>query len=237
MVKAMTGISVIIPTRNRIDYLRDAVASVSGQSFNDWELLIVNDGRDAVPDFGDSRIKVQKNQQRGAVIARNLGVQEARGKVIAFLDDDDIWIDPDHLAEAWQVLNDGYDFAFADGRMSFPGETPPKKYSQTADALSLESNNTILISAVCYRKELHMRLGAFDESLPYYWDWDWYLRIARAGFRLHHVQKSVVDIRVHAQNMSGQQNLDLRLKNLIQFSSKHKIGPLILKNHTDFAAQ
>ena len=65
-------------------------------------------------------------------------------------------------------------------------------------------DNTILISGVVYRRSLHDSLGPFDESLPFYWDWDWYLRVARAGSFADSLQRPVVAIRVHARNMSGE---------------------------------
>jgi hypothetical protein len=98
----------------------------------------------------------------------------------------------------------------------------------------LARDNTILISAVCYKKSLHQSLGKFDETLPYYWDWDWYLRVARAGARLDHCAESVVDIRVHAQNMSGNSNNIARKNNLELLCAKHNLVNVVLKSHVDF---
>jgi glycosyltransferase involved in cell wall biosynthesis len=233
-VTPMPQVSVIIPTRDRLQFLSEAVASVAGQSFGDWELLLVNDGVSALPKNNDPRIRVFDNLQRGAVSARNLGVAHARGSLIAFLDDDDTWIDAGHLAAAAKALQQDA-FFFADGIMKFPGESSPRVFARDADATSLEQDNTILISAVCYRRALHDELGPFDEALPYYWDWDWYLRVARAGHRLVRRTHTVVDIRIHPQNMSGDSNAQARRENLDRFAGKHGIGPLVLKNHADFS--
>ena len=96
---------------------------------------------------------------------------------------------------------------------------------------------TILISGVVYRRNLHAALGAFDESLPFYWDWDWYLRVARSGHSLTHIRMPVVAIRVHAQNMSGESLESQRRINLDRFSTKHALPPIPLKNHLDIATQ
>jgi glycosyltransferase involved in cell wall biosynthesis len=226
----MPCISVIIPTRDRPKFLATAVESVLAQTHADFELLIVNDGSKPLQKFASSRIGILENDQRGAVLARNLGVKSARGELIAFLDDDDVWTACDHLIFAEKS---GADFFFADGVMKFPtGES--RSFAHDADAKSLECNNTILISAVCYKKSLHATLGNFDEQLPYYWDWDWYLRVARAGARLQRRALPVVDILVHDQNMSGASNTRARQANLNSFCAKHGLANVVLKGHVDF---
>ncbi|MDP8996312.1 MAG: glycosyltransferase family 2 protein, partial [Pseudomonadota bacterium] len=88
--------SVIIPTRNREHYLQEAVASVLAQQDIDLELLVANDGEPLSISFNDSRVRILENEKRTAVPARNLGVVNAKGEFIAFLDDDDFFIDPQH---------------------------------------------------------------------------------------------------------------------------------------------
>ncbi len=231
----MPRFSVLIPTRNRPEYLPEAIDSVLKQSFADFELLLINDGDQPLRAPDDKRIRVLDNHSRGAVPARNLGVREARGRYVAFLDDDDFWIDDFHLACAEEALGNAANFYFADGIMPFPAESKPRLFARDADAFSLEHDNTILISAVCYARQLHDSLGWFDETLPYYWDWDWYLRVARAGYTLHRHIVPAVNIRIHPANMSGQTNAAARHDNLDRFARKHCIGPLVLKNHGDFS--
>ena len=224
--------SVIIPTRNREHYLREAVESVLTQQDVELELIIVNDGDPLQQQFADRRVRVLDNGKRTAVPARNLGVASATGDFIAFLDDDDFWIDPAHLAKSQSAFRQHTDFYFANGEMRFPdGST--KLFDRDATADTLKHDNTILISAVCYRRSLHTTLGLFDESIPYYWDWDWYLRVAAAGFKLQHQAEAAVAIRVHSGNMSGL-NDAARRANLDALIVKHHLGPIPLKNHTDF---
>jgi glycosyltransferase involved in cell wall biosynthesis len=225
--------SVIIPTRNRLDFLKEAVASVIVQNYVRLEVLVVNDGTSPIEEFADNRVRIIDNHQNGAVAARNLGLAQANGEYISFLDDDDYWVDHSHLAQANAVLAGLADFYFANGEMVFP-DGRKKLFSRKADLKSLTKDNTVLISTVCYRKELHERLGIFDEDLPYYWDWDWYLRVARAGFRLSRSNRVAAAIRVHAQNMSGEDNRNARQDNLNRLISKHELLNIILKNHLDF---
>jgi len=224
--------SVIIPTRNREDYLREAVASVLAQQGVTFELLIVNDGDPLQQSHADRRVTVLDNHKRTAVPARNLGITSAKGEYIAFLDDDDFWIDHHHLAKALKAFEQQVDFYFANGEMRFP-DGSIKVFDQDATMETLKHDNTILISAVCYRRSLHASLGKFDESIPYYWDWDWYLRMALAPFKLQHERQPAVAIRVHQGNMSGQ-NDAARRANLDAMIAKHHLGPIPLKNHTDF---
>jgi glycosyltransferase involved in cell wall biosynthesis len=225
--------SVVIPTRDRPDFLAQAVDSVLQQSFPDLELLIVNDGVTSVTDFGDDRVRVLNNETRGAVPARNLGILEASGSHIAFLDDDDYWTNPSHLEQANAALIDSADFYFSNGAMLYP-DGEKRLFSHSADKQSLMRDNTILISTVCYRRGLHLQLGNFDEALPYYWDWDWYLRVAKADFRIAHSSQEAVSIRVHPQNMSGETNRDARQENLNLLIAKHSLKNITLKNHLDF---
>jgi glycosyltransferase involved in cell wall biosynthesis len=224
--------SVIIPSRDRPGFLERAVASVRNQTCTDFEIIIVNDG--ALPVTADAR--VIDNGQRGPVAARNLGVAEAKGTFIAFLDDDDWWTDARHLARAAAALNDN-NFSFADGEMSFDDGSAGVVFARDADAASLARDNTILISTVCYRKSLHDSLGPFDEALPYYWDWDWFLRVARGGTKLHHDRHRTAAIQVHAGNMSGAEQEAARAANLAQLSAKHGLGELTLKNHLAIARE
>ena len=96
--------SVIMPTRNRPQYLVQAVESVLAQDDVTFEILVVDDGIIALPTLTDGRIKILSNNQRGPVPARNLGVANAKGGHIAFLDDDDWWTESDFLSRAHEIL-------------------------------------------------------------------------------------------------------------------------------------
>lgn len=235
----MTTISVIIPTRGRPHFLRQALASVLAQTHAPQEIIVVDDGegaREAVGHMHPS-IKMLDNRQRGPVPARNMGVAHASGTCIAFLDDDDWFIDETYFAKAALAFERGADFCYADGILAFEDGRESLPFSFHADAGTLTRDNTILISGVMYRRRLHEKLGTFDESLPFYWDWDWYLRVARAGYELTRIQRPVVAIRVHPQNMSGDSREEQRRANLDRFSTKHGLPFIALKNHLDIATQ
>ena len=235
----MSSISVIIPTKGRHHYLRQALESVLAQGQAPKEIIVVDDGEGAAGAVGGMHpaITVLDNGQRGPVPARNRGVTHATGDCICFLDDDDWFTDNDYFARVSEAFDRGADFCFADGILRFEDGRPDLPFAFDADGTTLTRDNTILISGVVYRRALHAALGPFDETLPFYWDWDWYLRVARAGHSLTHIRRPVVAIRVHAQNMSGESLEAQRRANLDRFSTKHALPPIPLKNHLDIATQ
>lgn len=233
----MNRISVIIPTRGRHHFLKQALTSVLAQTEAAAEIIVVDDGvgaKEAVAHMHPS-ITVLDNHERGPVPARNMGVSHASGEIICFLDDDDWFTDETYFKKAALAFGSGGDFLYADGIMAFEDGRESLPFAFHADAETLTRDNTILISGVMYRRSLHAELGGFDETLPFYWDWDWYLRVARAGHALTHIQRPVVAIRVHARNMSGDSLEAQRRANLDAFSTKHALPPIPLKNHLDIA--
>ena len=105
----MTKVSVIIPTYNRLSMLKEAVDSVLAQDFEDLELIIVDDGStdgtsEEIRTYGGRVKLIQQPQNRGVSAARNRGILQARGKYIAFLDSDDLWV-KDKLKAQLAFLN------------------------------------------------------------------------------------------------------------------------------------
>ncbi len=90
-------VSIIMPSYNTANYIAHSIQSVLNQTYQKWELLIIDDCStdntyDVIKSFQDKRIKLFQNKKNcGAAISRNKGLKEANGKWIAFLDSDDIW--------------------------------------------------------------------------------------------------------------------------------------------------
>ena len=102
-------VSVIVPLYNKQRWIRRALSSIAGQSFTDFELLVVDDGssdrgREIVRDFPDSRIRLIEQPNAGPGAARNRGIDEAKGEILAFLDADDEWL-PNYLEESVRLLD------------------------------------------------------------------------------------------------------------------------------------
>lgn len=231
--------SVIVPTRNRPEMLEAAIASVLVQEGVAFELIVVDDGSGEgarlAAHIGNPAIVVLDNRKRGQVRARNLAVAHSLRPIIAFLDDDDRWCDRHHLARASTAFEAGADLWFSGGTLlEDDGGSLP--YAVMADERTLERDNGILVSASCYRRSLHDRLGIFDETLQFYWDWDWYLRIARSGARLVHDPNRSVLIRRHTGNVTRPGFETPRALELQRFAAKHGLSALDLKTHADLVS-
>ena len=114
-------VSIIMPSYNTAKYIAETVQSVLAQTYQDWELIIVDDcstdDTDEVvkPFLSDSRIRYLKNEKNsGAAVSRNRALREAKGKWIAFLDSDDLWM-PEKLEKQIAFMEEnGYHFSYTD---------------------------------------------------------------------------------------------------------------------------
>ena len=104
-------VSIIMPSYNTAKYIEESIQSVLNQTYKNWELIIVDDCStdntdEIVSQFNDKRIIYLKNEQNsGAAISRNRALREAKGKWIAFLDSDDLWL-PEKLERQIQFMID-----------------------------------------------------------------------------------------------------------------------------------
>ena len=169
----MEIVSVIIPTYNRADLIRETIDSVLSQTYPEFEILICDDGstdntQEIINSYNDSRIKYlyQKNSGLPAK-ARNLGLQVAKGSYIAFVDSDDIWL-PTKLAKQIQILQKKPQImAVASNAIVFPlKEHKAFKFKQdkliSFDELLLE--NIIFNSSVLIKRQILDEIGFLDEN-------------------------------------------------------------------------
>ena len=180
-------VSVIIPTYNRGWILQEAIDSVLDQDFSDYELIVVDDGsndntREILGAYGD-RITVLRQPNRGVSAARNRGINEAAGQLIAFLDSDDLWL-PGKLStqvgffedNADAVINQTQEIWIRNGQRV----NPKKKHHKFSGMIFERSLALCLVSpsAVMIKKSLFDIVGVFDEDLPACEDYDLWLRIS-----------------------------------------------------------
>jgi glycosyltransferase involved in cell wall biosynthesis len=180
--------SVVIATRNRPEYLSQALDSVLAQSHTDFEVLVVDDASDTPVHLPlDGRVElVRRSQRGGAAGARNEGVARANGEWVVFLDDDDAWLEPRlaRLADAiaahptWSLVTTDADIQ-REGRSVgswYNGREVPE-HDQLAELLG---RNYVYGSAAVRRSYLD-QVGGFDESLTLREDYDLWLRLVEAG--------------------------------------------------------
>ena len=182
------AVSVIIPTYNRWPRVGAAVQSVLAQSCSDLELIVVDDGSTDVTatelaKFA-SRLRYFYQERRGVSAARNVGVRQSRGRLIAFLDSDDLWHSDKLKIQA------GFMKASPEVRICQTDElwirngvrvNPRRKHRKPSGDIFELSLELCLVSpsAAMMTRELFDGSGGFDESLPVCEDYDLWLRIAR----------------------------------------------------------
>ena len=196
---SMPAVSVIIPTYNCADYIEQTLESILNQTFQDFELIVVDDGstdrtQDIVARHAPRvRLIVQKNS--GVCVARNRGISEAKGQFICLVDHDDYWF-ADKLAcqvEAMEKYPES-GVIYTDFTLWFPedGRFPEPRTLHTAipgDRIDPDYSGWIyhqllldcwvLTSTAMFRAEVFRNCGKFDETLPYSEDWELWLRICR----------------------------------------------------------
>ena len=180
-------VSVIIPTFNRGWIVKEAIDSVLEQDFSDYELIVVDDGSDdntpAILKAYGKKITVLHQPNKGVSAARNRGIAAAAGRLIAFLDSDDLWL-PRKLAAQVKffkdhpetVINQTQEHWIRDGvRVN-----PKKKHHKFSGMIFEKSLALCLVSpsAVMIQKSLFGTVGVFDEDLPACEDYDLWLRIS-----------------------------------------------------------
>lgn len=185
-------VSVIIPTYNRPDRLRTAIESVLNQDYQDFQIVVVNDGSISVEDVvadlnGDGRITlITHDRNRGLAASRNTGLRQASGKYVCYLDDDDRFL-PDHLRTLVTHLEDsGCKVAYTDAwrvheRLSDNTITEIKRdqpYAEDFNAHQLLIGNYIPVLCLMHERAILDEVGSFDESLFVHEDWDLWIRMA-----------------------------------------------------------
>lgn len=205
-------VSVVIPTYNHAEFLREALESLVAQTFSDWEALVVNnysedDTLDVVGAFNDPRIRVENFRNNGVIGAsRNRGIRLSKGKYIAFLDSDDKWY-PEKLSHCVGCLDQGADLVCHDLRNIGTCEgivhCGPKQRA-TFDAL-LERGSCIIPSATLVRKSILDSVGGFSENPAFITSEDYHLwlKLAQVQVSMVFLDEILGEYRVHAGNLSG----------------------------------
>lgn len=187
--------SVVIPCYNRAETVLPTLKSVQDQTFADFECLVVDDGSAdgaelaaVVAGLGDARFRLIRRDNGGGGAARNTGIEAARGRWIAFLDSDDLFLPEKLAAYAAQITDDTqtvwYSQNLVDRGVGRFWVRPPRAI-KPAEALCeylFVQNCFIQTSTIVLTRDLAQRVG-FDPSLRKGQDLDFCIRLAAAGAR------------------------------------------------------
>jgi glycosyltransferase involved in cell wall biosynthesis len=215
----MKHVSIVIPTYNHAHFLERALLSVINQSYANWEILLVDNHSEdntlaVIGKFNDPRIKHMLIHNHGIIAAsRNLGIQNAKGEWIAFLDSDDYWF-PDKLEVIMNAVdtNDVYDVYCTDEmRVNInTGEKKVLRYGPVTKNFyetMLVYGNRLSTSATVVRASfLKENQLLFNEAPDFVTveDYDLWLNLARLNARFHFINEIKGEYVLHSTNSSAQ---------------------------------
>ncbi|MEM1368800.1 MAG: glycosyltransferase [Cyanobacteria bacterium P01_H01_bin.15] len=198
-------VSVIIPCFNYGRFLPDAVASIQAQSFKNFETIIVNDGStdletlEVLAELENGPVEIIHQSNRKLPAARNTGIRAAQGRYICCLDADDC-LEPTYLEKCLVLLEVlRLDVAYSWQREFGYGDMviPTSKFCLE----TLLEHNCCIVPAV-FRKEIWQKVNGYDEHMVIgYEDWEYWLRLARAGGKGGEVQEPLFLYRKHGPSM------------------------------------
>jgi glycosyltransferase involved in cell wall biosynthesis len=226
--------SVVIPTYNHADYLRQSLKSVIDQTLSDFEVIVVNnysedDTLEVIKEVGDQRVKVVNFRNQGIIgAARNAGIKVSEGTYVAFLDSDDSWY-PDKLERVSEAIkSDPQAGLFCHNQDWFREDEsaiqshfgPPPEYpGDMFEHLMLEFNGPSTSATVVSRKYLD-EVGLFNEDPGYITveDYDLWLKLSQVC-SFNFMDEVLGSVQFHPE--SAADNIELHFRNGLTLIDKH----------------
>lgn len=241
----MPKVSVVIPTHNRPELLKAAVKSVLSQTYQDFEIIVVDDGLNKradriIAEFNSSKIKyIQHKKEMGGSAARNTGIKAAQGEFIAFLDDDDQWLPEKLEIQMEKFENTPPDVGFCFSAVSniynnFQYITKVPNGIGNYFDLALGWVKGFLTVTLVVKKEVFKNAGMFDESFPSHQEADLIIRISKR-YRGLGINKPLVNVNMKKgyERIGG--NLERKIagreKIINKYIEEYKKKPFILARH------
>ena len=237
-------VSAIIVTYNRPDFAASAIQSVLDQTFKDFELIVVDNGveipaKKIVESFSDPRIRyIQNDKNTDCAGGKNIGMKNARGEFVAFLDDDDVWFSEKlELQVKSFEKNPEAGFCFTAVNQVFDHGAKDSVVPDGMDDYyerALSKFSGFLSVTLMIKKSVVRDIGYMDESFPSHTDIEWVIRIARRykGIGINKPLVKVMSLGSHNQMGS---NLDRRIKGrnmiLSKYEEEFKKRPKVLAKH------
>lgn len=202
-------ISVVLSTFNREERLKRAIDSILGQSFKDFELIIVDDAspdgtEDVVKSYDDKRIVYIKRDKNFGTHTRpkNEGTKAAKADLIAYFDDDNIML-KEHLAVLYKYQMDtDVDVVYGqsvivDESLRNPPSVSVASDINASDGINILERNFIDTNQVLVKKKAIERIGGWDESLPRFADWNLFVRLKKVNASFFFIPIIITEYHVH----------------------------------------
>ena len=218
-MQSSSKVTIVIPVYNGSNYMREAIDSALAQTYENIEILVVNDGskdggktREIALSYGD-RIRYFEKENGGVATALNLAIQEMQGEYFSWLSHDDVYY-PDKIQAEIEYLQkigrrdiivySNLDFIDSESKVISSLEVEhcdPEKFRIRLVCGGLVHGCTLLIPRECFE-----RLGTFNPALRYTQDYDLWFRFAGAC-KFHHVSRSLIKARQHPEQGSSKTNI------------------------------
>lgn len=229
------AISVVIPAFNRAHVINKAITSVLSQTFKDYEIIVIDDGstdntQEVVKNIKDGRIHYLFQENGGGSKARNTGIDAARGKYIAFLDSDDVFL-PHHLVNAFPVLESGdnictYTQVIVDRGQGINFLKPPRgiRHDENISEYLMCDRGFVQTSSLIVPTKL-ARQVKYDEKIKAGQDYDFAIRLVHSGAQLEMLSASgaIWNDQPNPNRLSSRGDPDERCEWLM------RLGPMVTK--------
>jgi glycosyltransferase involved in cell wall biosynthesis len=219
-----------MPAYNSGKTIKDSIQSVLEQTYQEWELFIVNDGSSddtvtIVEKYEDNRIKLINQKNGGVSNARNNALRQATGEYISFLDSDDLWLNNKLELQVKYLQKNNLKFVYTNS-FSFRDNIDENKKAFSFVPLGFKNKDEILIYdfipilTVLFHKSILKDIGYFDESLQGTEDWDYWIRILQK-YEIGFLKEYLTKYRVVSTGLS--KNFEKHFIEEQKVFEKHKI--------------
>ena len=222
----MVKVSVVIPSIGR-PIITETIESVLSQTLQDFEVIVVGRNVEWLKEVYPTERLIVIEEEGNQAYCRNVGVEKARGKYIAFVDDDDLWT-PDKLKKQVMLHDSGVKFSFTGIRYFTKDEKGEMKTLLTRTKFNgnlqkiLLYENIIPTSSVMVNKDVFLEVGGFDKDFVTCEDWDLWLRLVQRLDQddIGYIPEPLLLYRVHPKQTTS---LERYLEGRIRLIEKHNV--------------
>ena len=232
MPKELPLVSIVMNCHNGQKYLEDSIKSITAQTYQNWELIFwdnasTDNSKQVINKFSDARIKYFKSDNfKKLYESRNLAIKKAKGKLISFLDTDDMW-ERDKIEKQIEFFEKNKDFKIVYSNYYNLDELKKKKSLKFKKNLpsgmiikDLLKNYTVGILTVCLNRNIFNEYS-FDNNLDIIGDFDLLIKLS-VKYKIGYIDKPLASYRLHDSNFSKIKNklYIYELKNWLQMNKK-----------------
>jgi glycosyltransferase involved in cell wall biosynthesis len=222
----MPKVSVIIPCYNQGEYVDEAVDSVLAQTFQDLEIIIINDGstdeftNKKLKNYNKPKTRVIHTENQGLAAARNNGIRASGGEYIFPLDADDK-IANTYIDKAVKILDENKKIGILYCEAEFFGEQSGKWDLPCYNIFEFLKRNLIFCSAF-YKRTDYNKTNGYDSNMIYGWeDWDFWLSLIEKGIEVFRIPETLFYYRIHSNSMVRKMDID----------KQNYLQSIVVRNH------